>query len=82
MKTKKLGSEGLEIPLIGLGCMGMSSFAGIDVYGKADETESIATIHRSLELGGNFLDTADLYGPAHNERLVGKAIKGIISAIC
>src|ERR1044072_4502696 len=76
MKTKKLGSQGLEIPLLGLGCMGMSPSAGVNTYGKAHETESIATIRRSLELGGNFLDTADLYGPLHNERLVGKAIKG------
>jgi aryl-alcohol dehydrogenase-like predicted oxidoreductase len=72
----KLGSQGLVIPALGLGCMGMTPIAGADVYGKADETESIATIHRSLELGGNFLDTADLYGPLLNERLVAKAILG------
>lgn len=72
----KLGSQGLIVPNIGLGCMGMTQIAGNDIYGKADETESIATIHRSLELGGNFLDTADLYGPLHNERLIAKAIKG------
>lgn len=77
MKTRKLGVQGLEIPLIGLGCMGMSSFASTgDIYGKADEKESIATIHRSLELGGNFLDTADLYGPFENERLIARAIHG------
>lgn len=76
MQTKKLGSLGLEIPLVGLGCMGMTSLAGADVYGKADEKESIATIHRSLELGGNFLDTADLYGPHFNEQLIAKAISG------
>ncbi len=77
MKTRKLGEQGLEIPMIGLGCMGMSSFASTgDIYGKADEKESIATIHRSLELGGNFLDTADLYGPFANERLISKAIRG------
>jgi len=77
MKTRKLGVQGLEIPLIGLGCMGMSSFASTgDIYGKADEKESIATIHRSLELGGNFLDTADLYGPFENERLIARAIRG------
>jgi Predicted oxidoreductases (related to aryl-alcohol dehydrogenases) len=77
MKTKKLGTQGLEIPMIGLGCMGMSSFASTgDIYGKADEKESIATIHRSLELGGNFLDTADLYGPFENERLIARAIRG------
>lgn len=56
--------------------MGMTQIGGADIYGKADETEAIATIHRSLELGGNFLDTADLYGPLANERLVAKAIKG------
>lgn len=77
MKTRKLGKQGLEIPMIGLGCMGMSSFASTgDIYGKADEQESIATILRSLELGGNFLDTADLYGPFANERLISKAIRG------
>jgi aryl-alcohol dehydrogenase-like predicted oxidoreductase len=76
MKTIQLGSQGLVVPVQGLGCMGMSQIAGNDMYGKADETESIATIHRSLELGGNFLDTADLYGPLQNERLIAKAIKG------
>lgn len=72
----KLGNQGLIVPNIGLGCMGMTQIAGADIYGKADEKEAIATIHRSLELGGNFLDTADLYGPLHNERLIAKAIKG------
>lgn len=76
MKHVKLGSQGLVVPSIGLGCMGMTPIAGGNIYGKADEKESIATIHRSLELGGNFLDTADLYGPLLNERLVAKAIKG------
>ncbi|MDJ1506279.1 aldo/keto reductase [Xanthocytophaga agilis] len=76
MKHVKLGSQGLIVPAIGLGCMGMTPIAGGDIYGKADEKESIATIHRSLELGGNFLDTADLYGPLLNERLLAKAIKG------
>jgi len=76
MKTKQLGSQGLKIPLTGLGCMGMSPSINVNTYGQADEKESIATIHRSLELGGNFLDTADLYGPLLNEKLVGKAIKG------
>lgn len=71
-----LGNQGLVVPQIGLGCMGMTQIAGADIYGKADEAESIATIHRSLELGGNFLDTADLYGPLQNERLISKAIKG------
>lgn len=76
MKNVKLGGQGLVVPSIGLGCMGMTQIAGMDVYGQANEAESIATIHRSLELGGNFLDTADLYGPLHNERLIAKAIKG------
>lgn len=74
--TVNLGSEGLVVPAVGLGCMGMTQIAGADIYGKANEAEAIATIHRSLELGGNFLDTADLYGPLHNERLIAKAIKG------
>lgn len=69
MDRRKLGGEGLEASEIGLGCMGMSEF-----YGTADEDESIATIHRALELGINFLDTADMYGPFTNEKLVGKAI--------
>ncbi|KQS93751.1 aldo/keto reductase [Chryseobacterium sp. Leaf394] len=72
----KLGSQGLIIPNIGLGCMGMTGFGDADMYGKTDEQEAIATIHRSLELGGNFLDTADLYGPFANERLIAKAIEG------
>ncbi|MCB0830033.1 MAG: aldo/keto reductase, partial [Solirubrobacterales bacterium] len=58
MEIRKLGSEGLEVSAIGLGCMGMSEF-----YGEGDEAESIATIHRALEVGVNFLDTADMYGP-------------------
>ncbi len=69
MDTRKLGSQGLEVSELGLGCMGMSEF-----YGTGDEGESIATIHRSLELGVTFLDTADMYGPFTNEKLVGKAI--------
>ncbi|MDQ8142037.1 aldo/keto reductase [Chryseobacterium sp. CFS15] len=72
----KLGSQGLIIPNIGLGCMGMTGFGDADMYGKSDEKEAIATIHRSLELGGNFLDTADLYGPFKNEQLIAKAIEG------
>ncbi len=76
IQKTKFGSQGLEVPLVGLGCMGMTTIAGADIYGQADEKESIATIHRSLEVGGNFLDTADLYGPLLNERLVAKAIKG------
>jgi aryl-alcohol dehydrogenase-like predicted oxidoreductase len=69
METRKLGSQGLEVSKLGLGCMGMSEF-----YGTGDEDESIATIHRSIELGITFLDTADMYGPFTNEKLVGKAI--------
>ena len=72
----KLGSQGLIVPNIGLGCMGMTGFGDADMYGKTDEQEAIATIHRSLELGGNFLDTADLYGPFKNEQLIAKAIEG------
>jgi aryl-alcohol dehydrogenase-like predicted oxidoreductase len=69
MNTRKLGA--LEVSALGLGCMGMSAF-----YGSSDEQEAIATIHRALELGINFLDTAQLYGPMTNEELVGRAIKG------
>ncbi len=76
IKKVKLGNQGLVVPAVGLGCMGMTKIAGMDIYGKSDEAEAIATIHRSLELGGNFLDTADLYGPLENERLIAKAIKG------
>ncbi|MFD2569050.1 aldo/keto reductase [Spirosoma soli] len=76
IQKTQLGSQGLVVPLVGLGCMGMTKINGADIYGQADESEAIATIHRSLELGGNFLDTADLYGPLENERLVAKAIKG------
>src|SRR2546423_9278023 len=68
---RRLGRQGLETSALGLGCMGMSEF-----YGTADEGEAIATIHRALVLGVNFLDTADAYGPFKNERLVGRAIKG------
>ena len=71
MHTRRLGSSGLSASAIGLGCMGMSEF-----YGDGDEAESIATIHRALDLGCTFLDTADMYGPYKNEELVGRAIKG------
>lgn len=77
MEIKKisLGNQGLTVPVVGLGCMGMTGFQDGNMYGPADEQEAIATIHRSLELGGNFLDTADLYGPFKNEQLIAKAIK-------
>jgi aryl-alcohol dehydrogenase-like predicted oxidoreductase len=74
MKTIALGNQGLMVPNLGLGCMGMTGFESGDMYGKADEQEAIATIHRSFELGGNFLDTADLYGPLKNEQLIAKAM--------
>src|SRR5262252_7315373 len=70
MKTKHLGRSGLTVSAMGLGCMGMSEF-----YGTLDDQESIATIHRALDLGCNFLDTADMYGPYTNEELVGRAIR-------
>ena len=70
MERRKLGTQGLEVSAIGLGCMGMSAF-----YGSTDEGEAIATIHRAPELGVDFLDTAQLYGPLTNEALVGKAVK-------
>jgi aryl-alcohol dehydrogenase-like predicted oxidoreductase len=76
IEKTNLGTQGLVVPLVGLGCMGMTKIAGMDIYGQANEKESVATIHRSLELGGNFLDTADLYGPLENERLIARAIKG------
>ena len=69
MEQRTLGGQGLVVAALGLGCMGMSQS-----YGPADEQESVATIHRALDLGMTFLDTADVYGPFTNERLVGRAI--------
>jgi len=71
VETRRLGTQGLEVSALGLGCMGMSEF-----YGTTDESEAVATIHRALELGIDFLDTADMYGRGANEKLVGKAIAG------
>ncbi len=71
METRKLGRQGLAVPALGLGCMGMSDF-----YGPTDEAEAVATLHRALELGVTFLDTADMYGPFKNEELLGRALKG------
>ena len=76
IKKVALGSQGLEVSVEGLGCMGMTDAPGGSVYGVADEAESIATIHRALELGVTMLDTADIYGPQYNKRLVAKAIAG------
>jgi aryl-alcohol dehydrogenase-like predicted oxidoreductase len=71
MQTRKLGTQGLTVSTIGLGCMGMSEF-----YGDRDDAESVATLHRALELGVTFLDTADMYGPFKNEELIGNALRG------
>ena len=70
MPRRKLGRTGQTVPAIGLGCMGMSEF-----YGARDDAESTRVIHRALELGVDFLDTADMYGIGHNETLVGSAIR-------
>jgi aryl-alcohol dehydrogenase-like predicted oxidoreductase len=76
METRRLGSRELEVSAVGLGCMGMSEF-----YGATDEDEAVATIHRALELGVTLIDTADIYGPFTNERLVGRAIAGRRDAV-
>ena len=76
LEKRTLGRQGLEVSAIGLGCMGMSQS-----YGPADETESIATIHRAIELGCTFLDTAEVYGPYTNEELLGRALKGRRDAV-
>src|SRR5512134_971607 len=68
---RKLGTQGLEVSALGLGCMGMSQHSGVP-----DDAESIATIHRALELGVTFLDTAEVYGPYANEELLGRALAG------
>ena len=70
MDKRKLGNQGLAVSVMGLGCMGMSEF-----YGASNEDEAIATIHRAIDLGVTFLDTADMYGPFTNEKLVGKAVR-------
>ena len=71
MQFRKLGHSPLKVSALGLGCMGMSEF-----YGPQQEEESVATIHRALDLGVNFLDTADVYGRGDNEELVGRALQG------
>jgi aryl-alcohol dehydrogenase-like predicted oxidoreductase len=76
MNTRTLGTPGVDVSTLGLGCMGMSDF-----YGPRDDGESIATIHRALDLGVTLLDTADMYGPFTNERLVGRAIRGRRDAV-
>src|SRR3954468_7728173 len=70
MQTRQLANTGVQLSAEGLGCMGMSEF-----YGQVNDDESVKVIHRAIELGVNFLDTADMYGVGHNEQLVGRAIR-------
>src|SRR5438477_740876 len=70
LPRRRLAASGLEVSAIGLGCMGMSY-----AYGRADESESLRVLHRYVELGGNFLDTAEIYGPFDNERLLGRFLR-------
>src|SRR5690606_41100926 len=77
MRLRKLGTQGLEVSAIGLGAMGMSGVAGMaDMYGAVDEAEAIATLHRAIDIGVTFSDTAEVYGPYTNESLVGRALAG------
>ncbi len=76
MQQRQLGTQGLRVSALGLGCMGMSEF-----YGRSEEAESVATIQRALDLGITFLDTADMYGPFRNEEVVGRAIRGRRDAV-
>ncbi|HEX7416675.1 MAG TPA: aldo/keto reductase, partial [Steroidobacteraceae bacterium] len=77
MQLRKLGTQGLEVGAIGLGTMGMAGAAGLrEMYGPVDQSEAIATIERALEIGVNFFDTAEIYGPYTNEELLGRALRG------
>lgn len=76
MKTTKLGSQGLEVPILGFGCMNLAGSETQYIYGKIDENEGIALIQRAIELGAAFLDSADIYGPHRSERMIAKALEG------